>query len=235
MSTSDKVAERLFRKLDLHLRKSSIAQVGGFRPPEGGISSWFGGQFVGVDGEAWPVGEGGLMVPLIQVRTDELPFRPKALEGIALLTVFIGPKKLPLSRPAKNGDGWVIRTYPSIESLRPLTHGGLVSRVRPFPIRWSLAEAEGPHWYAAWELAEPEMREFNELPNAVEVLHQRYKASFSTKVGGWPTYAQEPTNEGGFAIQISSEQKANWMWGNDGCGHLHRTDAGEWALYWDCY
>ena len=59
------------------------------------------------------------MVPLLQARTDELPYCPQQLNGIAFLTVYCDCQELPVDLPAVNGEGWLIRTYDSVDSLDP--------------------------------------------------------------------------------------------------------------------
>jgi hypothetical protein len=59
MASPDEVIAETFAALDRHLRRASIAEVGGFRPPDDPIASYFGGRFVGrrrrnVAAERWP-------------------------------------------------------------------------------------------------------------------------------------------------------------------------------------
>lgn len=110
MSKRDEVITAAFAALDRHVRRASIAEIGGFRPPTESITSYFGGRFVAGPGEGWPLNGGQPMIPLLQVRTDELPCRPRALQGIALFNVFVGPRQLPLDLPAESGDGWLLRS-----------------------------------------------------------------------------------------------------------------------------
>src|SRR5688500_15808023 len=107
----DEIIADTFRALDGSLRKASVAQIGGFRPPETSLTSWFGGHFVGAPDEAWPLNDGEPMLPLLQARTDELPYVPEQLKGVALFNVFCGPRKLPIDLPAATGNGWLIRCY----------------------------------------------------------------------------------------------------------------------------
>jgi hypothetical protein len=229
----DQIIADTFRMLDRSLRSASIAQIGGFRPPETPLTSWFGGRFVGASQELWPLNDGEPMLPLLQVRTDELPYVPAPLAGVALFTAFAGPRKLPVDLPAPNGSGWLIRCYNSLDGLEPLG-GAPRSHLRPFPIRWSLPTSEGPGWQDAWHLTD--LSAFNELPDAVDLLSHRYTHASSTKVGGWPSYIQgiPPQSGGDFVFQIGSEEKSNWMWGDNGIGYFYWRD-GEWMMQWECY
>lgn len=183
--TRDQIIADTFRDLDRSLRRASVAQIGGFRPPDTSLTSWFGGRFVGAANEPWPRNDAGEpMLPLLQVRTDELPHLPKQLANVALFNVFTGPRELPLDPPTASGNGWLIRCYDSLEPLRPLG-GAPNSHVRPFPICWSLAESEAPGWEDAWGVTD--LSAFNELPDSIALFHDRYKHHPFTKVGGWPT------------------------------------------------
>lgn len=229
----DEIIGDTYAALDASLQKASVAQIGGFRPPETSLTSWFGGRFVGTADETWPVNEGEPMLPVLQVRTDELPHVPEALKGVALFNVFCGPRKLPIDLPAANGDRWLIRCYKSMEGLQPLA-GEPKSHLRPFPIRWTLADREGPSWEDAWGVTD--LSAFNELPDAIELFYDRYKRHSFTKVGGWPSYVQGPARESAndFVFQIGSEEKSNWMWGDNGNGYFYFRDGG-WLMHWDCY
>src|SRR5215831_11192034 len=120
MASRDAVIAAAFAALDRHVCRASIAEIGGFRPSAEPITSYFGGRFVSGPGEEWPLNGGQPMIPLLQVRTDELPYRPDTLEGIALFNVFIGPRELRIDLPAENGEGWLLRSYPSLDRLSPL-------------------------------------------------------------------------------------------------------------------
>ncbi|MDP9311762.1 MAG: YwqG family protein [Chloroflexota bacterium] len=228
MNTPDHIIQRTFAEVDRLLRPASLAEVGGFRPPPDPVSSWFGGHFVGAHEEQWPTSRGKLMLPLLQIRIDELPYVPPGLDGIALLNVFIDAEELPVDTP--NGDGWLIRTYPSIDSLHPLIPPLLTGQVKTFPVRWTLATREAPQRGDVWEILAA--TGFDQLEHDIELFSERYSRSYGTKVGGWPSYIQgEPAVTDEFVFQIGSEAKAHWAWGDAGIGYFYRTRAGEWSLY----
>lgn len=37
-----------------------------------------------------------------------------------------------------------------------------------------------------------------------------------------------------FVFQIGSEEKPNWMWGDNGTGYFYFRE-GRWTMHWDCY
>lgn len=232
MATPQEIISSAFDAIDKHLRSASIAHIGGFRPSDDPLSSWFGGHFLGLDFESWPANENGPMLPLLQVRTDELPYLPSQLKDIALFTVFIDRKELPVGA-AKNGNHWVIRTYKTIDAL-VLLSPPKDSRLRPFPIGWSLAENEGPQWDDAWGLHD--LSAFNELDDSIDLFYDRYHQHSHTKIGGWPSYIQSDIYDPDrFVFQIGSEEKPKWMWGDNGNGYFYFDEDGEWLLLWDCY
>ena len=232
MTTREEILEQAFAAIDKHLRKASIAQIGGFRPPDDPLTSWFGGHFLALPEESWPTNEHGAMLPLLQVRTDELPYVPPQFAGIRFLTVFIDSKELPID-VATNGDHWLIRTYDTLDGLVPMeTPEG--SWLRPFPIKWSLVEDEGPQWQDAWGIHP--LDAFNELEDCIELFYDRYHRHLFTKIGGWPSYIQgglyDPDR---FVFQISSEEKPRWMWGDNGNAYFYLDENNEWLMLWDCY
>jgi hypothetical protein len=224
--------ETVLMTIASHRRRASIAQVGGFRPPADPLTSWFGGHFVALGDEPWPQSPDGPMVPLLQLRVAELPCIHEALADVALLTVFVG-QRLPVDTPVPNGSGWVLREYRSLEDLVPSASPD--TGVRPFPVIWRLHEGDAPQWEAAWSICD--MAELNRQNDAVALYSSRFSTSYATKVGGWPSYIQgspvQPTGQ--FVLQIATEPKANWAWGDSGNGYFYRDTSGHWWLDWDCY
>ena len=84
----------IFRALRKKLRSASIAELGGFRPPNDPAASWFG-RGVCAPGEGLPEWQGKPMFPLIQIRTGELPYRPPELNDTALLVLFLNHDDIP--------------------------------------------------------------------------------------------------------------------------------------------
>jgi hypothetical protein len=221
------------RILAASLRRASLAQIGGFRPPDIAVSSWWGGNFVSEPGETVPVREksGRIMHPVLQIRLDELPYRPPQLEGIALISIWFDLETHHWWQ-ASNGTAFCLRTYIGLGGLAPL---GPLYRARNaklpiLPVRWRLAEADGPDWediglsfprsVARW----PDRSWFfeNNCPN------------FGTKVGGWPAWCQASQGAEDFVLQIASEPKGKLMWGDNGCVYLFLKD-GRWRIAGDCY
>jgi hypothetical protein len=232
----EQVISETFAALDKLRRKASVAQIGGFRPTDLEPTSWFGGKFSGRADETWPVSNGRPMLPLLQVRCDELPHRPDTLKDLALFNVFIDAKALPLRTPAANGQGWLIRTYTTVDGLRYYKDepSAQATGLKHFQIRWIPREDDGPTWDGAWEMRPDEIRAFSKLPDAIQLHSDRYPNEYGTKVGGWPTYVQGAIDlPGRFVFQIASEEKPGWMWGDRGCAYFYLRD-GRWLMHWDC-
>lgn len=227
--------EKFIRMLDDFRKDASIAHIGGFRPDLSGVHSWFGGQFFMLEDEAWPTCAGLELAPVLQIRVSELPSIPEQLADITLLTLFANPELLSTENPSENGDGWLIRSYSGIDGLvskRP--HNEIEYAPRPFQIRWQARPAEGPGWSDIGRLINYD--DIMKDDEFFEKCLERYDASSSTKVGGWPPYIQEgPGNvEGDFVFQVSSEEKPRWMLADNGRMYFFRKE-GEWKMHWDCY
>jgi hypothetical protein len=229
-------------------RPACVAQVGGFRPPEDPLASWFGRVRVALPGEGWPTTDGAPMLALAQFNLRELPCHPPpALTDVALLTLFLGPWRFPVDEP--NGLNWALRAYPSMDGLVPLAEPtparagdpklrkGQDLTLRPFPIRW---------------------RERLDLPCRddipLEVLdawdawaqdRSATELTFDgTKVGGWPYCVQSevrwrtgsrPVEDCEYVLQLGSEHKTGLSWRYEGLGYVARElgrGAEGWYLTW---
>lgn len=221
-----KSAEETYRELDKYLREASIAEIGGFRPPEDKLTSWFGGPGFGLEGESLPTYNDRDMFCLIQVRISELPVIPPELKGIEFLVVFINREEFPFDK--SHGDGWEIREYPSIEGLKPLPKSDEQEVVRDFSIRWSKVVDDSPDWENSWGFLD--MTPINEADD--ERFFYGYNRYSGTKFGGFPKCIQHGHNLDGFVFQIGSEEKPNWMWADNGIAYFNKTEAGEWVF--DC-
>ncbi|MGI4789399.1 MAG: DUF1963 domain-containing protein [Janthinobacterium lividum] len=229
------------------VRRASRAVVGGFRPPADPFTSWFAKVNFALPGEDWPTSAARPMMPLCQLNLTEVPFRPESISDIAFLTIFIDQEELPTDKA--NGDGWMLRAYPSLEGLVPIVPPADIGYLKPFPIRWELIEDDFPCWEDAQD---------NPLASKLEGnYHDFFENQKGTKVGGWPGLIQAglgiaTTQEGldyravmegntafpEYVLQIDSESKAAWSWGDAGFGYIGRgTGAARdvWTLEWQCY
>lgn len=218
-------------------RRAIQMEIGGFRPPDDPLSSWFGQVRFALPGETWPATDGLPMFPLCQLNLTALPFRPPRLDDLEFITVFIGPKKYPVDD--ENGTNWCLRAYRKIGQLVPLPSCGSGSPLKAFPMRSIVVEEDYPcRVDAPWPMPDEARGRYNELFPNTEGM----------KLGGWPTLCQGEIYWGPeglrplcpeYVFQIDSTVKGNWEWGFWGVGYFGRgTAAGrqdEWAVDWQCY
>ena len=208
-------------------RQAIVLDIGGFRPPDDPLTSWFGKVNVALPAESWPESNGQPMLALCQVNVKELPVMPPHLAGIEMLVVFIGPSELPVHAP--NGTNWCLRTYDDVSKLQPLTQpdGGL--KLKPFAMRARIVERD----YPCLDDAESMGVSIDDP----EEYQEKYPNIEGFKFGGWPTLIQGPVEWDGddseFVFQIDSNEKAHWQWGDGGVGYFGRR-GDEWLLTWQC-
>lgn len=156
------------------------------------------------------------MLPIFQLRVDELTNIPKAFEGIALLTLWfdVGTEYLGETR---SGAGFVIRTYPSLDGLVPLGIGYREHETMPtFPIKWHHLENDLPDW-----------GEFHDkVPDAVAcsqdsdwffghpalATREKLQSTMPIKIGGYSQWWQEPQDvpSGDFAFFLDTTSRGNF-------------------------
>ena len=231
-----KIIVEHFADLDRHLKTASIAILkrGKQSTP---TESCFGGVFVGQKDSVWPEFDGEPLDGVLQIRTKDLPFRPKELKGVSLIQIFVPCETWPsgLVNPRyDDGENVVVRSFSSLRGLHVLEKP-FKSDLKPCRIEWKKVENEIPTYPDDIGLVDDEKQErFRELPDWSKVLGRSYSTNPRTKVGGWPNSCQNGLNYRGYAIQIGSEQKANFMWGHDGTAVLYRVRS-KWSLDWDCF
>ena len=206
------------------LRPAALATLGGFRPSDDPRTSWFG-QGCGLAGESLPLYRGKPMFPLLQIRVDELPWLPPQLAGSALLVVFFNTEEFPFDQP--HGDGWLIREYASVDGLLPLPE--VAAPCKPFPLRWQRIEDDSPGWEDAWGLLD--LDAVNDDDAASHSFFHDFNRYAQTKVGGFPHEIQHGVGVDDFVFQIGSEEKARWMWADNGIGYFFKNADG-WR--WSC-
>ncbi len=112
-------------RLDELATRAILGEIGGDRPErDNRATSWWGGNFLGAEDEEVPVCKrsGRSMHPVLQIRMDELPETPSGFEGLALLNIWMDLQS-DTFWGARNGDGFLIRTYKDLKDLVPLGVG----------------------------------------------------------------------------------------------------------------
>jgi Domain of unknown function (DUF1963) len=224
-----------FKKLRGIGKKPVIAQIGGFRPDDD-RRSWFGGHFY-IDPEmGWPSDKDGYMIPVLQAYVPEIPGGIEGVESTSMIQVFLNSRELPLD-VTKNGNGWKLIEYRSVDELQLVDTPEEVRGLREFQIKWYLSETNDfPCWEEAWDYAD--MTEINEDDEASDQFFDEFSRYTGTKIGGYPSYIQSPISleSSQFVLQIASEEKPRFMIGDNGNLYFYRSSAdGEWYMYWDCY
>jgi uncharacterized protein YwqG len=218
-------------------RTAIVMDIGGFRPPEDPAASWIGRVNLALPGEEWPSTNGQPMLPLCQINVTELPSRPPHLEDLAFLSVFIGPKELPVNEP--NGTKWCLRAYKEISALRPLAGRPEQCGIRAFPLCARVVAHDYPTLDDATELG-------IDIDDEDEYV-EKYPNQEGFKLGGWPTLIQSALDwdscaglgtKTEYVFQIDSSEKVQWAWGHGGVGYFgraHQADVtDEWSLLWQC-
>src|SRR5580698_933951 len=95
--------------------KTSLLQIGGFRPTQAPYASNFGMAPLGQPGEDWPRSDGRPLLFVCQLNLTTAPAIPELLEDIQLITFFVKPELGELNQ--ENGHDWTLRTYKSLEGL----------------------------------------------------------------------------------------------------------------------
>jgi hypothetical protein len=177
-------------------RRASVATIGGFRPSDDPRTSWAGHVLLGEPDDEWPTNDGEPMLPVLQVSIDELPEVPAALNDLSLLTLFIGPRAVPIHTP--NGDGWHLRAHargtelaelqapPSLGQNDPKTSKGSESTPNPLPIRWEPIDDYPDRDDVPFDMLD--------AWDALEKAGAVATAAEGVKVGGWPLCVQSEVN-----------------------------------------
>jgi len=194
------------------MRPASVAQIGGFRPSEDPSASWAGRVLLARAGEGWPSTVGEPMLAVAQLNLTEAPVIPPCLEGLQMLTLFIGPHDLPDDEP--NGSNWELRAYDRLDDLVALDEPAPAragdpkarkgeQRYKALPIRWQRVEDHPSH-----DDVPPER--LDELDALEEEGQEPPGPAEGLKLGGWPFCIQSEVHWGGldgveFAVQIDGE------------------------------
>ena len=221
---------KVYEKFEKEIRKkASVFEIGGFRPPEDPLTSWFGKVNVALPGEEWPLSNGLPMLALAQINLTELPYVPEELSDLQLITVFIDSKELPIDAP--NGDKWQLRAYNDLSELVPITEPKDTNTwLKAFPMKATIVDKDYPCW-----------EDVEDCPDELDDdYYDHFENVVGFKIGGWPSIIQSgaPWKESQFAFQIDTTQKGNWMWGDNGVGFFGRgldQNKDTWTLDWECY
>lgn len=190
--------------------------------------------------EVWPVHAGAPLWPLCQINLTEAPVRPKAVQDLSLLTLFISPDHMAAVSPAliiNTADPdpaatWALRSYATLDGLTipntPPHNSPMSTRLG----EWAPAQTD----YANHDMADGVVDiAANDLYS-----HGWCRTLAQTKLGGWPATVQsapwwhdQPADDAWeFVMQIENEQSAGWNGWGDGAAYLarSRTRPHLWAI-----
>lgn len=237
----------------LNSRRTSILEIGGFRPTLEPTASHFGLTPMGLPGEQYPCNELGIPLEFIcQMNLIQAPFVPEILADVKFLTFFVDtPNRF--IRTDSSSDTWCIRAYNSLEGLVALelpeqerSDSELQLNNKGFEARW--IEATDHPIYD-----DPDLILSDGFDNEdIHLENQRH-----TKIGGYPSNIQSEViwaayvkdendvwvnplqGKVGFAFQIDSEEKVGLNWGDSGMVYIGRgiseDTRGQWFVTCQMY
>ncbi len=221
------------------VKKATGFTTGGFKPTNSDTESWIGRVYLYKEDEGIPTDNNGkMMLPILQICLNGLPYIPEELKGTKALTVFVS-EDMP-GRLANNGNNWVIREYKEDDLLVLKDICNQSSPVKPYPLKSQLIEEDYPVWDSGDIPMEIE-DELVEMEDSGEITdYYDYTDCFAGhKIGGYPNYIQSGIDFGDgyeFMIQIASDEKANLNIIDSGNFYLSKnSQTGDWRLYCDFY
>jgi uncharacterized protein YwqG len=216
-------------KLKPHVLPAAVGRLKKRKQDLSSPTSCYGGTFWGRRGEAWPECNGRPMIPLVQVRCEEVPVKRPGLKRIALLTVFID-EDVEADVSTDADASLVVRQYARLSSLRPLEPPSEVKRYKHSRIEWKKVD-DYPGGSDMREILTPdEWKLVRELKRGGENPFTHHPG---IKIGGWPTPVQVSVAEDeSYTMQIDSDY--NYMFGDSGILYLFRSDDPHWDARWEC-
>jgi hypothetical protein len=211
------------------MRPASVAQIGGFRPSDDPLASWAGRVCLALPGETWPTSAGEPMLAVVQLNLTEAPYVPAVLSDVALITLFVGPREMPVNEP--NGTNWELRAYGSLDGLGKLEEPvpaqaadskaakGAPTRYMALPIRWKQVDDHPAREDIPAELLD----EYDELDDSDGAPSPHS----GLKIGGWPLCVQSEVGWNRvdgveFALQVDSENRFGFTVGYGGVFYIGR-------------
>ena len=193
------------------------------------LSSCVGGVFWGAEKEVWPSYNEAPLIPLLSLRTDELPYAPKNLRRVALLNVFVDAEESMLDADAGS---IVIRAYRSISKLRPLLRPkGL--KANHYRVEWKEV-VDYPHDYHLSSCDRLDDEELEEYNDNIKRYQKKFRNHDGLKLDGWPTLVQETAflMEGDPDYTLQMDVNNVYHYCDSGIGYLLKCK-GKWCAHWE--
>lgn len=220
-----------------------FGELGGFRPedPANRFTSWWGGNFLAGRGEDIPTcaSTGNTMLPIFQVRVDELPCIPETLSDIALFSLWFDPKT-EFIWESTNNTGFAIRTYSTLDELVPLGPGYKEHETMPtFPIRWHKLQSDLPDWETMVEHIPTAVARSGQsdwfFAHPAQDARADLQSKMPIKIGGHSQWWQSPqiVEGGDFAFFLDSTERGSFGFPAGGNANFFRTKD-SWEIRVDC-
>lgn len=210
-------------------------------------TSGYGGIFWALPNQTWPEFNNKKYLPLLTIRTDELPRPHPLLEDVSLLNVFIHEDLDPMT----DDRAVIIQHYDSFDELRPLIKPSLLNRLLRTSTRmnhtfhkisWSLKTDFPDVTTLEYLLGEDNNKQFwKTLEDAynldeIDNFFEQYACLDGMKIGGWPRMIQmsgipfimDGTPD--YILQINNTEVYSYH--DSGIGYLLRSQDGFYTIGW---
>lgn len=128
----------------------------------------------------------------IQIYTPDIKDGQKIFGDNILVQLYINKEHLP-GDVIRNGDGWKIIFYKSIDHIKTTETPEPVNILKSFPVRWEYnEEPDYPCWEESWDYVD--MSEINENEELNDRYFNEYTSYPKTKIGGYASYLNQLTN-----------------------------------------
>ncbi|MCK9798214.1 hypothetical protein M1B34_10895 [Pseudomonas sp. MAFF 302030] len=228
------------QELKQRLAKPAVKfSAGGFRPTHSDEESWLGRVFLYGPDEELPCNpQGEPLLPFAQFYLPALPFSSPWLEGVRVLTLFVGNPFPDELEPM--GNNWVIREYRADDVLVRKELTAPKAFLKPFPLKAEVVAEDYPLWDGGGIPRDLELEVLSlERDGTISCYYDLVSHCYEHKLGGYPSFCQAGIDPGDgfeFVMQISSDAKINLNVIHSGSLMFwkHR-ESGEWAIYYDFY
>lgn len=220
---------RNLRKKIKSLKKDCLlAKLVDYKQDKPILTSMTGGIFWGHKDEAWPFFDSRPMIPILSIRTGELPFKTSHFNNIELINVFAYEEGASID---EQEGSVVIRVYKDLADLVPLEEP--INLRKPcFKIKWKKS-VDYPNGYQLEQSLDQE--EYQLYIGNSEKLIDKFPNHSGIKIGGWPYLVQEihflKFDFPEYAFQFDSNEV--FMFCDSGVGIFIKSDKIGWNSCWE--
>ncbi len=226
---------------DLLRKQATWLTTGGRRPIDSLSENWIGKVNLYKADEAIPTDANGeMMIPLLQLHLDTMPYVPDVLKGTKVITMFISCTNMPTSHSINDGKSWLLREYKDGDELVKKDLSNENSKIKPFQLNPQLLDEDYPSWDSP-DIPDTIVDELCAMEESGEISDylDYCDCEEGHKLGGYPSYIQSGTDFGEgfeFAIQIASDTRCNFNIVDNGNFYLAKNKVtGQWKLHLDFF